>query len=599
VSVDGRASERALLDKVRAAGARLVGPNCMGLMNTDPRVGLNASFAPSFPPRGRVALATQSGALGLAMLEYIQRLHFGLSTFVSVGNKLDVSGNDLIQYWAADPFTDVILLYLESFGNPRNFSTLARRVSRQKPIVALKAGRSQVGARAASSHTGALASNDAVVDALFRHSGVIRANTLEEFFDVATLLAHQPLPAGRRVAIVTNAGGPGILAADAAEVAGIELAALSGNTIEALKAFLPAAASVSNPVDMLASASANHYAKAITLLQADENVDSILAIFVPPLVTNADDAAAAIGSAVTHGMNKPVLVTFVSATPPPASLAHVPCYAFPESAITALAHVTRYAEWRRQAIEATVHFPDFDTRAVRTVADDVLTRGGGWLTPAETQSLLAAAGIPMLRSRAAATIEEAVAAAREIGLPVALKAVGPAIIHKSDVGGVRLALAAEDDVRSAALDIQTRLGENLTGFLVQEMAPAGVEMIVGAINDRQFGPVVSCGVGGVMVEIAADMSFRLHPVGPRDAREMVDELRGARLLRGFRGAPAADEPALHDVLLRLSALIGACPEIQELDINPLRVLTVGAIAVDARVRIERSIPALSGRRVLY
>jgi acetate---CoA ligase (ADP-forming) len=599
VSDDGRASERAMLEKVRAAGARLVGPNCMGLMNTDPRVGLNASFAPNFPPRGRVALATQSGALGLAMLEYIQRLHFGLSTFVSIGNKVDVSGNDLIQYWAADERTDVILLYLESFGNPKNFSTLARRVSRQKPIVALKAGRSRVGARAASSHTGALASNDAVVDALFRHAGVIRANTLEEFFDVATLLAHQPLPAGRRVAIVTNAGGPGILAADAAEGAGIELAALSANTVEALRRFLPKAASVSNPVDMLASASADHYAKAIAVLQADENVDSVLAIFVPPLVTDPSDAAEAIGSVVTHGMTKPVLVTFVSAAPPPVSLSHVPCYAFPEAAIAALAHVTRYAEWRRQPPEGTVHFPDFDAPAARAVADGVLARGGGWLAPAETQSLLAAAGIPMLRARAVSTVDEAVDAARQIGLPIALKAVGPAILHKSDVGGVRLSLASAADVKNTALDMKARLGDTLTGFLVQEMAPAGVEMIVGAIHDPQFGPVLSCGVGGVFVEIAADMAFRLHPLAQRDAREMVDELRGARLMRGFRGAPPADEPALHDVLLRLSALIEVCPEIQELDINPLRVLTIGAVAVDARVRIDRTVPGLPARRVLY
>jgi acetate---CoA ligase (ADP-forming) len=599
VSADGRASERAMLDKVRAAGARLIGPNCMGLMNTDPRIGLNASFAPNYPPRGRVALATQSGALGLAMLEYINRLHFGLSTFVSVGNKLDVSGNDLIQYWAADERTDVILLYLESFGNPRNFSTLARRVSRQKPIVALKAGRSQVGARAASSHTGALASNDAVVDALFKHSGVIRANTLEEFFDVATLLAHQPLPAGRRLAIMTNAGGPAILAADAAEANGMELATLSAKTIEALKAFLPAAASVTNPVDMLASASADHYRQALTVLQADEGVDSVLAIFVPPLVTNPADVADAIGSTVTHGATKPVLATFISAAPPPVSLSHVPCYGFPESAIVALAHVTRYAEWRRQPAGATMHFSDIDAGAARAIADDVLTRGGGWLTPVETQALLGAVGIPTLRARTVTTPAGAADAAREMILPVALKAVGPSIVHKSDVGGVRLALASAADVEACARDMQARLGDKLTGFLVQEMAPAGVEMIVGAIHDPLFGPVLSCGLGGVLVEIAADMAFRLHPLTDRDAREMVDELRGARLLRGFRGAPPADEQALHDVLLRLSTLLDVCPEIQELDINPVRVLTVGAVAVDARVRIDRAAPCQPARRVLY
>ena len=613
-SDDGRAEERAMLDRVRAAGARLVGPNCMGLMNTDPRVGLNASFAPIFPPRGRVALATQSGALGLAMLEYIGRLHFGLSTFVSVGNKLDVSGNDLIQYWAADDRTDVIVLYLESFGNPKNFSTLARRVSRKKPIVALKAGRSHVGARAASSHTGALASNDAMVDALFKHTGVIRANTLQELFDVSTLLAHQPLPLGRRVAIVTNAGGPGILAADAAEAHGIELATLRPETIEALTEFLPAAASVSNPVDMLASAPADHYRKAIAALQADENVDSILAIFVPPLVTDPNAVAEAIGSAAAPGQaglagqtcqidqanpKKPVLATFISAAAPPVALSHVPCYAFPESAMAALAHVTRYAEWRRMPEAEVVRFSDVDEKEVRRVTDGVLARGGGWLTPPEVQSLLDAVGIPTLCARTASTPEEAAAVAREIGLPVALKAVGPEIVHKSDVGGVRLGLSTEAHVAAAAEEMRARLGDTLSGFLVQQMAPRGVEMIAGVLNDPSFGPVLSCGAGGVLVEIAADMTFRMHPLTDRDAVEMVDELRGARMLRGFRGAPPADEQALHNVLLRLSSLVDACPEVQELDINPLRVLTCGVVAVDARVRIEQITPAHQTRRVLY
>lgn len=611
-SDDGRASERAMLDRVRAAGARLVGPNCMGLMNTDPRIGLNASFAPIFPPRGRVALATQSGALGLAMLEYIGRLHFGLSTFVSVGNKLDVSGNDLIQYWAADDRTDVIVLYLESFGNPKNFSTLARRVSRRKPIVALKAGRSHVGARAASSHTGALASNDAMVDALFKHTGVIRANTLQELFDVSTLLAHQPLPNGRRVAIVTNAGGPGILAADAAEAHGIELATLSPGTIETLQAFLPAAASVANPIDMLASAPAEHYRRTIAALQADDHVDSILAIFVPPLVTDPNVVAEAIGSAAAPGQpgqpdqsgrKKPVLATFISASAPPVTLSHVPCYAFPESAMAALAHVARYAEWRRQPLdEEPVRFPDIDeeaVREVRQVTDGVLARGGGWLTPAEVQSLLDAVGIPALSARTASTVDEAAAIARELGLPVALKAVGPSILHKSDVGGVRLGLTTEAEVRAAAIVMHARLGDKLTGFLVQQMAPRGVEMIAGVLNDPSFGPVLSCGAGGVLVEIAADMAFRLHPLTGRDAREMIGELRVARLLRGFRGAAPADERALIDVLLRLSSLIDACPEIQELDINPLRVLTSGAVAVDARVRIEPNAPSHQARRVLY
>jgi acetyl coenzyme A synthetase (ADP forming)-like protein len=287
----GRALEREILEKVRRAGIRMIGPNCMGIINTNPDVRLNATFSPVTPIEGRVAFSTQSGALGLAILDYVQQLHLGISTFVSVGNKADVSGNDLIQYWADDPRTDVILLYLESFGNPRRFAQIARRVARKKPIVAVKSGRSRAGARAASSHTGALATSDSVVDALFRQAGIIRTTTLEELFDAATLLAHQPLPAGARVAILSNAGGPAILAADACEAQGLVLSSFSDATAVELRRFLPSAASIGNPVDMLASATAEHYGRAMSVLLADANVDSVLAIYIPPLVTQPHEVA--------------------------------------------------------------------------------------------------------------------------------------------------------------------------------------------------------------------------------------------------------------------------------------------------------------------
>ena len=293
---DGRAREALLVEKVRRAGCRLIGPNCMGLLNTDPAVNLNATFSPVYPPRGAVAMSTQSGALGLAILDYAKRLNIGISSFVSVGNKADVSGNDLIQYWAEDPNTSVILLYLESFGNPRKFSEIARRVGRTKPIVAVKAGRSSAGSRAAASHTGALATNDVVVDALFKQAGVIRTERLEELFDVAALLSHQPIPRGARVAILTNAGGPGILAADACEANGLELPALSDKTRAELRSFLPAAASVANPVDMLASAPPEHYRRALTAILADQSIDSVITIFIPPLVTDPAAVATAIAA---------------------------------------------------------------------------------------------------------------------------------------------------------------------------------------------------------------------------------------------------------------------------------------------------------------
>jgi acetyl coenzyme A synthetase (ADP forming)-like protein len=308
----GRAREQTVLEKVRAAGIRLIGPNCMGIINTDPAVHLNATFSPIAPAPGRVAFLTQSGALGLAILDYVRKLNLGISTFVSVGNKADVSGNDLIQYWADDPRTDVILLYLESFGNPRRFGQIARRIAEVKPIVAVKAGRSSAGARAASSHTGALAANDVVVDALFRQAGIIRTTTLEELFDVAALLAHQPIPQGRRVGILTNAGGPGILAADACDANGLQLAQLSEGTIAELRQFLPKAGSVANPVDMLASASADDYRRATRLLLADNQIDSLLVIFIPPLITKADEVARAIVEA-SAGTSKPVLANFISA----------------------------------------------------------------------------------------------------------------------------------------------------------------------------------------------------------------------------------------------------------------------------------------------
>jgi acetyl coenzyme A synthetase (ADP forming)-like protein len=598
VGAEGRALEAALLDKVRAAGVRMVGPNCMGLLNTDPLVNLNATFSPVYPPAGGVAMSTQSGALGLAILDYARRLELGISTFVSVGNKADVSSNDLIQYWADDPRTQVILLYLESFGNPRKFSQIARRVAREKPIVAVKSGRSASGARAASSHTGALASSDAVVDALFEQAGVIRTNTLEELFDVATLLAHQPVPTGRRVAILTNAGGPGILAADACEAQGLELPSLSDDTIAELRSFLPAAASVGNPVDMIASATAESYGRALTALLRDERVDSVLVIFIPPLVTHPDDVARAIRTASHAAPHKPVLGIFMSAQGAASLLKPIPCFEFPESAAVALARATTYGEWRATPAEEPPSIA-IDTSAARAVVDRAVARGGGWLTPEEAQALMVAAGVPVPTGVAVTSEQDAVDAAAWIGGTVVLKAVGPTILHKTEVGGVRVGLMGESAVRSAWQDMQSRLGEAMTGGLIQAMVGGGVEMLVGVTDDPIFGSVMACASGGVLAELLNDADFRLHPLTERDADTMINALRGAALLKGHRGGAPADIPALKDVLLRISALVTACPEVQELDINPLRVMSRGAHALDVRVRVGLpKVPARS-RRITY
>lgn len=594
---EGRAREVALLATVRDAGMRMIGPNCMGLLNADPAVLLNATFSPVFPPAGRVAFSTQSGALGLAILEYARRVNLGISTFASIGNKADVSSNDLIQYWADDPATSVILLYLESFGNPRKFGALARQVGRDKPIVAVKAGRSDAGARAASSHTGALAASDTVVNALFRHAGVVRTTTLEEMFDVAMLLDRQPLPAGRRVAILTNAGGPGILAADACEGRGLQVTALGAQTLAGLREFLPAAAGFNNPVDMLATAPAAHYARAMTLLLADPHVDSLITIFIPPLVTAAADVA----RAMTDGARtsaKPILATFMGVEGAIPMLAPIPAYRFPEAAVAALARATEYALWRQRPLGTTPDFGDAVRRA-RGVVVEALARGPGWLLPAEGARALEALGVAAVPQRVVGEVEEAARAAEALGYPVALKAFGPTILHKSDVGAVRLDLADEGALRAAYEEMTTRPGPRAVGMLVQAMAREGPEMFIGGLQDPAFGPVVFCGSGGVLVEIFQDAVCRLCPLTDVDAEEMLNEVRGVARLRGYRGRPPADEPALRDMLLRIAALLAACPEIQELDINPVHVLTRGAVALDLRVRVAPLSEAAPTRRVRY
>ena len=594
----GRALEQQLLEKVRTAGVRMIGPNCMGIINMDPAIRLNATFSPATPIEGRVAFSTQSGALGLAILDYLRQLHLGMSSFVSVGNKADVSGNDLMQYWADDPRTDVILLYLESFGNPRRFSQIARRVAREKPIVAVKSGRSRAGARAASSHTGALAASDAVVEALFKQAGVIRTATIEELFDVAALLAHQPLPAGRRVAVLSNAGGPAIMAADACESQGLELSTLSDATGRALREFLPAAASVGNPVDMLASAPPDHYQRATRLLLADEGIDSLLVIFIPPLVTRAEEVARAIVEGAA-GTPKPVLANFLSARGAPPELAPIPSYLFPEAAVTALAHAATYSAWRQRPPGSIPKLPGVREDVVREIVDVALAREEGWLTPAEAQRLVEAVGVSTASVRLAGTEDDAVAAAAAIGYPVALKAAGPEILHKTDVGGVILDVRDAAALRAAFQTLRSRVGGAMTGAIVQQMVAGGVEMLVGAVTDPTFGPLVACGSGGVFVDLLRDTTFRIHPLTDGDAAAMVNGLRSVARLRGYRGQPPADERALVDVLLRISALLEIAPEIQELDINPMKVLASGARAVDVRARLSLRHVKVPTRRISY
>ena len=595
----GREREAALVERIRAAGIRMIGPNCMGIINTDPAFNLNATFSPICPRPGNVAMMTQSGALGVAILDYVRQLNLGISTFVSAGNKADVSGNDLIQFWAEDPRTSVILLYLESFGNPRKFSEIARRVGREKPIVVVKSGRSRAGQRAASSHTGALAASDTIVDALFRQAGVIRTNTFEELFDVGVLLAHQPPPRGPRVAILTNAGGPGILAADACEANGLELPTLGDETVAALRGFLPEAASVANPVDMVASAGPEEYRNALQLLLADDRVDAVLVIYIPPVLAEADAVAAAIVDGAREAGGKTVAATFMGAEGAAPKLAPIPAYMFPESAAIAMARAAAYGAWRERPAGRAPEFDDVRSDGARRVIEDAISRGGGWLTLVEAQDVASAFGIPVAAARMAQTADEAVAAADAIGYPVALKAAGPTIVHKSDVGGVRLNLRDADAVAGAFRSLARRLRDRMTGAFVQQMVPGGVEILIGGLDDPTFGPLVACGSGGVLVDLIGDTAFRIHPLTDADAADLVREFKGSALLEGYRGSGAVDAGALVDTLLRVSVMLEVCPEIQELDMNPVKVLTQGVRAVDIRMRVDRRAPRPRTRRIQY
>ena len=591
---EGQERQAELLRVCRAAGMRLIGPNCMGIANTDPEVLLDATFVPGVPPPGRVGFSSQSGALGSAIIEYANSLGLGISTFVSVGNKADISGNDLLRYWESDNGTDVILLYLESFGKPKKFSEIARRVGRKKPIVVVKSGRSAAGARATSSHTGALiAASDLTVDALFRQAGVIRTDTLAELFDVASLLANQPLPRGRRVGIITNAGGPAILCADACEARGLEVPLLGEDTQTKLRSFLQPGSSASNPVDMIASGSADDYRKAIATVAEDDKVDALIVIFTPPLVTRVGDVARAIVDAVRAlNRSKPVLTVFLSARETPEELrsadVSIPSYAFPETAAIALARAARYREWRERPETAAVHFDNIRRDEAAAVVATALARSDGWLLAEETAALLSCYGLPLVEQRFAATIKDAGAIAEELGGEIALKAIAPGVIHKTEAGAVRLHLRGADQVCAAAREMSAEmeaLGHTLTGFVVQRMARSGVEMLVGVVHDPQFGPVVACGAGGVQVELMRDVSVRLTPLSKEDASEMIRSLKTYPLLTGFRGAPHCDVAALEEALQRVSAMVEDIPQIAELDCNPFVVYETGAVILDARVRV--------------
>ena len=601
---EGRQRQERITELTRQAGIRMIGPNCLGVANTAADVHLNASFAPQIPPPGTIAMASQSGALGLAMVEYARAQGLGISTFVSMGNKADVSGNDLLQYWEQDPDTRVIALYLESFGNPRRFARIARRVGRSKPVLMVKAARTAAGGRAAASHTAALMSSDRAVGALVEQSGVVRCDTLEELFEAASLLARQSLPAGPRVAVVTNAGGPGILAADALAAAGMETPPPSAETRAELASTLSAAASLGNPFDMIASATPEDYANVLRHVLTDKTYDAVIAMYVEIDIadkagiqrTIAEEAA----RSRAQGGTRPVLACVMDQSPDrPTALVSgsevVPVYAFPESAARALGAAYRYAAWRAEPEAAVPVLEGLDLVRAHELICRALERGEGWMEPLATFELLGAIGVPAAMPRLARDADEAARIAQELYAPVAVKIASRTLTHKSDLGGVRVNLVGGVAVGNACREMLARLrsqgrAEAVDGFLVQPMAPAGVECMVGVSTDASFGPLVAFGLGGTAVEALHDVTVGLPPLTDRDARRMVDGIRARALLGPFRGRAETDRAALVDVLLRVSTLVDLLPEVAELDLNPVIALPVGqgVCVVDARVSLRRA-----------
>jgi acetyl coenzyme A synthetase (ADP forming)-like protein len=588
---DGAAVEREVVRRARRHGMRIIGPNCMGIVNTAPTVSMNGTFAPVAPLPGKVALCSQSGAIGIAALERSARLGLGISSFVSVGNKADVSGNDLLQYWEDDLETDVILLYLESFGNPGKFHRIASRVARRKPIIAVKSGRSSAGSRGASSHTAAMASPDMAVDALFRQTGVIRVDTMEQLFDTAAVLAHQPLPAGRRVAILGNSGGPGVLAADACEAAGLAVPELSATTQTALQGCLPPAAGIRNPVDMMASATPETYLAALRILLADPEVDAVIVVCTETHAAPIDGVAVALAELTAQGQSKPMVANLVGREGIPPALRGdraVPCFPFPETAAQALARAAWYGEWRRSPAGQMPVLDGIDVRPARTAVADFLAdnQDGGWLDPVAAGDLLKSFGIPVVPVVAVSSASEAAAAAAAVGGPVALKAAE--VLHKTDVGGVALDIDPDEAANAyeeMAERVERATAGAMKGAYVQAMTPAGVETITGIVRDPGFGPLVMFGLGGTAAELIGDRTLRVAPLTVEDADEMVRSLRSSPLLFGYRGSVPADTAALAEVLLRLSILGLQVPEIAELDLNPVIGGPDGAHVVDWRIRL--------------
>ena len=594
VGGEGVKLEQQLVEIVQRYGMRMVGPNCLGVIDTVSD--LNASFAALMPADGEIAFMSQSGAVCTAILDWSKEANIGFSRFVSLGNKSDVDEVALLQAWGNDPQNKVILAYLEGISDGPGFIQAAREVTKRTPVIAIKSGTTAAGTRAISSHTGSLAGSESAYESAFGQSGIIRARTMEQLFDFALVFAYQPLLTGSRIAIVTNAGGPGIIATDAIERAGLQMAEFTPSTISQLQATLPATANVYNPTDVIGDAKADRYRIGIQAALTDPNVDAVLVLFTPQAGSEAEATVEAMAE-LSANQSKPIVASFMGAysIKPALKLLNqykIPNYEFPERAVSALEAMWQHRRWREQPAMTYARF-DVDKEHVRELFAQVREAGRVELGEIEAREVMAAYGMRLPDSRLSRSPEEAAEIAKEIGFPVVMKISSPDILHKSDIGGVRVGIAdpqaASDSYELIAYRAR-KFSPNarIWGVLVQEMARKGREVLVGVSRDPQFGALIGVGMGGIYVEVLKDVVFRLAPLSREEVREQLRAIRSFPLLQGVRGEQTADLEAVEDIVLRVSQLVSDFPEIVEMDINPLVVYNrgEGVIVLDARIILQ-------------
>lgn len=590
---EGTKLEDELVKKSKESGVRFIGPNCLGIIDSHSRI--NASFAKGMPSEGNIGFFSQSGALGIAVLDLAMSEDVGFSKFISMGNKADISDEEIMQALAEDENTKVIIGYIEGVRDGRKFVEIASQVSKKKPLVILKSGITSSGIKAASSHTGALSGRETSFDAAFKQSGVIRVQTLGELFNYALAFANQPLPQGPNVAIITNSGGPGILAADACDKLGLQLVPLHKEIVDQLRTFLPPFASFYNPVDILGDATAERYEKALYTVVQDDKVNGILVLLTPTAVVDVEGTAKAIAN-IAHLIDKPILTSFMGRKSVESGSKilmkyHVPNYNYPEHAVSSFSAMYKYNVWIKRPEKVYPHFEGLKNK-VNDIFESVKEEKREHLRETEVYEMLNAYGFSQPRSLLARTSEEAVAAAKGIGYPVVMKIVSPQVIHKSDIGGVKINVNNEKEVENTFFDITSRVKHvmpmaHIDGVMIQEMISGGKEVIIGITRDTQFGHMIMFGFGGIYVEVLKDVSFRIVPLSKEDAHEMIRETKVFPLLRGVRGEAEADIEAIENSLLILSQMALDFPQIIEAEINPLLVKKrgEGVVAIDARFAI--------------